>query len=588
MSHEFPPLAALPPLTLHQSVEQLDASKIVNSWLSSFTSRFDKGQATDILDHFLEKESWWRDFVSFSWDIACHNGAETICEYLSSSTTGFAEPKADQLGALQPQLADMGGLRFIQSGFTFKNNFGTGRGVLRLANVGPNRWKAWTVFTVLERLNETENLPSNNQPDGALQVLVVGAGQSGLAIAAHLKELGLNYLVVDKASRPGESWLARYETIKLHTPIWTDHYPFMRYPADWPHYLDQKRIAEWMKHYGQAMGLNIKHDTLASNIKYNELGQRYTVDLEGKNGDIVTINPRHVVLATGLLSDISIRPTFSGEDSFKGQIYHTREHKSAVLTPDVRNKKITIIGSGTSAHDVAEDFVNHGARTVTMVQRGSIYVASLNSLENFQVPLWKTPGISLEDADLLGNSLPTAVVRTLSIGASQMMAENDKVLLDGLEKAGMAVKRGDQGDSLVDHQLILAGHFYLEQGASQMIIDGRIQVRRCEEGVQGYYPDGVTLSDGAKIESDIVILATGFERNVKVVERIMGNNVMEKVGEVCDLDDSQERIGVWRPTGMPGFWYMTGSFMWSRQFSSLLALQIAAIERGLNSYAEEK
>lgn len=35
---------------------------------------------------------------------------------------------------------------------------------------------------------------------------------------------------------------------------------------------------------------------------------------------------------------------------------------------------------------------------------------------------------------------------------------------------------------------------------------------------------------------------------------------------------------------MPGFWFMTGSFMWARQFAPVLALQIAAIERGLNSY----
>lgn len=369
-------------------------------------------------------------------------------------------------------------------------------------------------------------------------------GQSGLAIAAHLKELGLKYLVVDKASHPGDSWLSRYETIKLHTPIWTDHYPFMKYPTNWPQYLDQKHIAKWMEHYEHAMGLNIKRDTLAINIKYNEQEQRYTVDLQGKNGDTVKINPRHVVLATGLLSDIPIRPTFAGEDSFKGQIYHTREHKSAALTPDVRNKKITIIGSGTSAHDVAQDFVSHGAETVTMVQRGSLYVTSLNSLENIQLPLWKTPGVSTEDADLLGNSMPTAVIRTLSIGASQMMTANDKVLLDGLQKAGMAVKKGDQGDSLVDYQLILGGHFYIDQGASQMIIDGQIQVRRCEQGVQEYYPDGVVLGDGTKVESDLVILATGFERNIKVIERIMGKNVMGRVGEVSSLDDSQERIGV--------------------------------------------
>ncbi|KAL4866473.1 hypothetical protein BDV12DRAFT_172855 [Aspergillus spectabilis] len=599
MSDEFPPLAALPQLTLHPSVSQehLYAAKIVNDWISSFTESLTTGRLGDILGHFLEKESWWRDFVSLSWDIACHNGAEAICNYLSRSTTGFAEPKADQLGALQPHLADMGGLRFIQSGFGFKTNFGVGRGVLRLANVGPEQWKAWTVFSVLERLNEQEELelqrakeadiqsntlPSSIQTDGSLHVLVVGAGHSGLAIAAHLQNLGLKYLVVDKASQPGDSWRARYKTIKTHTPTYTDHYPFLKYPGNWPRYLDQEHIVKWMEHYGDIMGLNIRHGTLASKIEYNELTQRYSVELQSKDGK-QAINPKHVVLATGLFSDISLQPTFPGENLFKGQIYHTSAHKSAALVPDVRSKKVTIIGSGTSAHDVAQDFASHGAETVTMVQRHPIYVTSLNSMEKIQLKLWNTPGLSTEDADLLGNSLPTAVVRTLSVGASQMMSATDKVMLDGLEKAGLAVKRGNEGDSLVDHQLIKAGHFYVDQGACQMIIDGQIQVRKCERGVQEYYPDGIILADGTKVQSDIVILATGFERSIKIIERLMGKDVMDKVGEVGGLDESQERIGVWRPTGMPGFWFMTGSFMWSRQFAPILALQIAAIERGLNS-----
>lgn len=373
--------------------------------------------------------------------------------------------------------------------------------------------------------------------------LTILPGHSGLAIAAHMKELGLKYLVVDKASRPGDAWRARYKTVKLHTPIYSDHYPFMKYPTNWPLYLDQEHILKWMEHYEDIMGLNVKHDTLANKIQYNEKAQRYSVELQSKDG-VETINPKHVVLATGLLSDIPIRPTFPGEDSFNGQIYHTLEHKSAALVPDVRSKKITIIGAGTSAHDVAQDFVNNGAKTVTMVQRGSMYVASLNSQEDIPLRLWKTPGLSTEDADLLGNSFPTAVVRTLSVGASQMMSAYDKVMLDGLEDAGMALKRGTEGDSLVDHQLIKAGHFYIDQGACQMIIDGQIQVRRCAQGAQEYYQGGIILGDGTKVESDIVILATGFERSIKTIERLMGKDFMDKVRDICDLDDSQERIGV--------------------------------------------
>ncbi|KAJ5223237.1 hypothetical protein N7468_007779 [Penicillium chermesinum] len=544
MLDEYPPLAALPQLALHSAAEpgQLNAADIVDKWLSSLTESLRKACASDIHRHFLEKESWWRDFISLSWDIACHNGADAIGKYLGTSTTGFQELHARLPGALQPQVVDMGGLLFIQSGFTFKTNFGAGRGILRLANVGPDEWKAWTVFTVLEGFHESEGMksPSAIQEDDHLQVLVVG--QAGLAIAAHLQELGIKYLVVDKTSRPGESWRARYESIRSHTPIYSDHFPFLKFPSNWPRYLDQPHIVRWIEHYGDKMRLNIQHGTIAKRIEYSDSTQRYSVDLQNDQGT-KTIQPKHVVLATGLFSDTAVRPDFPDEDSFKGEIYHTSAHRSAALVPGIQSKKITIIGSGTSAHDIAKDFAHHGAKTVTMVQRNPIYVASLDSLETFQLALWNTPGVSTEDADLLGNSFPTPLVRTLGVGASQMMSANDKALLDGLENAGLAVKRGN-GDSLVDYQLIKGGHFYIDQGASQMIIDGRIQIRRCEQGVQGYCPEGVILRDGTRIQSDIVVLATGFERGSKVIERLMGKSVMDKIGDVFGLDESQERIGV--------------------------------------------
>ncbi|KAJ5611490.1 hypothetical protein N7528_008595 [Penicillium herquei] len=584
MSDEFPPYAAIPALTLHPSVnpEQLDAAKVVTSWLSSFTESLTKGQVDDISDHFLEKESWFRDFISFSWDIACPNGAEAISKYLSTSKTGFRHPKADQPGAMMPQLANFGPMQFVQSGFSFETDVGLGRGVLRLASVGPDQWKAWTIFTTLEHLKEQETETQSNSSLDSLQILIVGAGHSGLYLAAHLKELGLKYLIVDKASQVGDAWRTRYNTIKLHTPTETGHYPFLKYPSDAARYLDKEDILKWMEHYQETLGLNVRYDTLAKNIEYNESKQQWSVELQS-NGSVEKINPKHVVLATGPFADIPICPDFPGEDLFKGQIYHTLAHKSAAAIPDLQNKKVTLIGAGTSAHDVAQDFVNHGVGAVTMVQRASMFVTSLDSMEKFQTSLWNTPGVSTEDADLLGNSFPTAVVRTLGMGMTQMITDNDKAMLDGLEKAGLAVKRNG-GENLLDYLLVKGGHFYFDQGAAQMIIDGQIKVQRCEQGVQGFDAKGVILGDGTKIESDIVILATGVYGGDKIVEQIVTKEVLDKIGEIASLDDSQERKGVWRPTGMPGFWFMTGNFVWSRQFAPVLALQIAAVERGLRGY----
>ncbi|CEL04210.1 hypothetical protein ASPCAL05341 [Aspergillus calidoustus] len=606
MPDEFPPLAPLPSLTLHPSTDPdaIDAPQIVNTWLTALTTSLANNQplATTLL--FLPEHSWWRDLATFSWNIACHNSAEAISKYLWQSDAGFTDAVADLPGALAPHLEDLGGMRFIQAGFRFRTRVGSGRGVVRLANVGKGLWRGWTVYTVLERLDGQDEAEarrgedvgiqpappggeasSSIQKNEDVQVLVIGAGHSGLALAAHLQNLGLDYLVVDKGSRVGDSWRARYKSIRLHTPAYTDHYAFLKFPTNWPRYPDQKHIADWMEHYAAIMELNIQLDTEASKIGYDEATGKYVFELKGKDGSARSITAKHAVLASGLFSEgIPVRPTFADEDSFGGQIYHSTVHKSARLIPNVQSKKVTIIGAGTSAHDIAQDFVNHGAKSVTLVQRGEIYVASLAALEEVSLKVWDTPGVSTEDADLLGNSFPWPVVRTLSVGASQMMGAIDKELLDALEKAGVALKRGVRGDSIVDHMFVKGGHFYLDQGACQMIIDGRIQVRRCEGGVQGYYPAGIILADGTQVESDLVILATGIERGGKLVEQIMGKEVVDKVGELFGLDEAQERIGTWRPTGVPGFWFTAGSFAFSRQYAPTLALQIAGAEWGLSSH----
>ncbi|CAP79351.1 Pc17g00640 [Penicillium rubens Wisconsin 54-1255] len=586
MSDEFPPLAPLPQLTLHPSTDpsQIDAPKMVNAWLTTLTTALTANQPIILTTHFLPDHSWWRDLATFTWDIACHNGSEAISKYLRSSTSGFTEAVADLPGALAPHLEDMGGMKFIQSGFRFKTRVGKGRGVVRLANVGPEEWRAWTVYTVLERLDGQDEVEARREKEQSTL-----SSSSGAVLASTRGEGDVQVLVigVDKTSRVGDSWRNRYETIKLHTPSYTDHYAFLKFPTNWPRYPNQDQIANWMEHYAAIMELKIQHDTEAKKIAYDESTKKYLFELKGKDGITWTITAKHAVLASGLFNDnIPVRPTFAGEDSFKGEIYHTTAHKSARFVPELQGKKVTIIGAGTSAHDIAQDFVKHGAKSVTLVQRGEIYVASLGALEEVSLKVWNTPGVSTEDADLLGSSFPWPVVRTLSVGASQMMAAIDKDMLDGLEKAGVALKRGDKGDSLVDHQFIKGGHSYLDQGACQMIIDGRIKVRRCEKGVQGYYPEGIILADGTKVESDLVILATGIERGEKVVEQIMGKDVVDKVGGLFGLDEAQERIGTWRPTGVAGFWFTAGSFAFSRQYAPTLALQIAAAEWGLSDKRE--
>ena len=152
-------------------------------------------------------------------------------------------------------------------------------------------------------------------------------------------------------------------------------------------------------------------------------------------------HPHHLVLATGIFAQKPIMPEIPGQNVFTGQAYHAMHHKAARRVPSLPDKNVVILGSGTSAHDIAQDFVNSGAKSVSIVQRHAIFSVSTKAIEDTYFSLWAQPGVSTEEADIIANSFPTAVVRTLNIGQTAQMEEHDKELMAGMEKAGFLLKK---------------------------------------------------------------------------------------------------------------------------------------------------
>jgi hypothetical protein len=187
------PLASIPALSLHDGLkpEQVDAGNIVDQWLSRLESCFQAKSFDDISSLFIE-DCWWRDIVGLDWDFSTKHGQESIGTYLSTSTYHMSNLEQVKSGGLQPSLLDMDGMVWVHGGFTFKHPHGEGQGLVRLANVGPNDWKAWTVFTQLLELDFHKELKTlcgvgsiTTNADGVngstgreeLQVLIIGAGK---------------------------------------------------------------------------------------------------------------------------------------------------------------------------------------------------------------------------------------------------------------------------------------------------------------------------------------------------------------------------------------------------------------------------
>ncbi|KAJ3578909.1 hypothetical protein NPX13_g1654 [Xylaria arbuscula] len=582
-------LPTIPTLVLHDGVtrEQVDVEGVCRQWLKALETCFLCKSFENISPMFVDN-CWWRDIVGLSWDFTSRHGYQAITIFLQNTPNPITEVQLIQEGGLKPLLLDIGGMIWIHAAFSFKHQHGEGKGIARLVHVKGSEWKAWLVSTQLENLHSTAQcLPNAHSEslgtrDGDPQVLIVGAGQSGLALGARLKSMGIRTLIVDKNERIGGAWTHRYQSVKLNTPKYTDHFPFMRLPEDSPSYLSGEQMVTFMETYGQTMGLDIKLGTEVTKAEYDRERQRYHIEAQQKGGEKCVFSAKHVVLATGVFSEEPIIPEISSADMFKGVVYHSGQHKSASQVPDLGNKRVVVVGCGSTGHDIAADFVSARAKEVTIFQRSPIFVVTDNAIENILLPIWNMEGVTTEEADVLGNSLPLKLIRTVSIDLTRLMCAHDQATIDGLKKAGMALRTGEDGYGLADYQLIYGGRFYIDRGASQMIIDGRIKVRRCEGGISAFHPNGMILADGTKLDADVVVYATGYKAAGVTVQRLLGPEIAKTVGSIGSLDAENERVGWWRPTGVPGFWYMTGSFLWCRQFSVPLALQIAAIERGLN------
>jgi putative flavoprotein involved in K+ transport len=87
-------------------------------------------------------------------------------------------------------------------------------------------------------------------------VLVIGAAQAGLSIAARLNQLGVDTLVVEKWPRIGDSWRKRYHSLALHNSIHLNHLPYMEFPPTWPTYIPKDMLGNWFEFYADAMEIN--------------------------------------------------------------------------------------------------------------------------------------------------------------------------------------------------------------------------------------------------------------------------------------------------------------------------------------------
>jgi putative flavoprotein involved in K+ transport len=381
-------------------------------------------------------------------------------------------------------------------------------------------------------------------------------------------------LTIESLPRVGDVWRNRYHTLQLHNEVYSIDFPYMRYPESWPVFLPKDMYADWIEFYARAMELPVWTSTRFEGAERDEAQGRWVARLRMADGTERIVRPRHVVMASGGVSGRKSYPKLPGLDSFAGTVAH-----SADVRPNesFSGKKAIVVGTSTSGHDIARELTERGCQ-VTMVQRSPTVVVNIDPA-NLIYNTYKE-GRSIDEIDVvtIANNFD-ATLQSYRLFTDKV-EEMDRELIEGLHKIGFRTDRGYLGGGYFANYLHRGGGYYLNVGASELLLNGRIRLIQ-HTGIEGYEARGARLKDGSLLEADVVVLATGYMNQEADIHDYFGPEVATRVGKVWGWDEGGELRRAWRPTGQHGLWLQLGGVPQSRTYSRFLAIQIVAELRGI-------
>ncbi|KAL5711802.1 indole-3-pyruvate monooxygenase [Ranunculus cassubicifolius] len=319
--------------------------------------------------------------------------------------------------------------------------------------------------------------------------VIVGAGPSGLAVGACLKEQGVPFVVLERADCIASLWQKRtYDRLKLHLPKQFCQLPKMPFPEEYPEYPTKRQFITYLETYAKHFDINPRFNECVQSAKYDEtcgLWRVKTVAVTGTTRTEVEYIGRWLVVATGENAE-SVLPEIEGLSDFKGSVTHACEYKSG---EDYTGKQVLVVGCGNSGMEVSLDLCNHNAHP-SMVVRSSVHVLPREFLGRS----------TFEIAVKLMKWLPLWLVDKLML----LMAW---LVLGSLNNYG--IKRPEMGPLQLKN---MAGKTpVLDIGALEKIKSGDIKVIPAIKRVSKL---SVELVNGDELDIDAIVLATGYRSNV--------------------------------------------------------------------------
>lgn len=340
-------------------------------------------------------------------------------------------------------------------------------------------------------------------------VLIVGAGISGIGAACHLQKNcpGKTYLIVEARAAPGGTWdLFRYPGIRSDSDMYTLGYAFKpwthpRAIADAPQILDY--LKETVAEHQLEPHMRYGHKVVSA--KWSTARARWEVEIEQQaTGDSILLSCDFLHMCSGYYNyDHGYTPEFEGTECFNGPIIHPQHWPEDL---DYQGKRVVVIGSGATAVTLVPALAKTAAH-VTMLQRSPTYVVSRPAEDRFANKL----------REFLPGKLAYFIIRWRNILFQRVIYERCRKYPRQAQARIIAMVRDELGPQY-DVDTHFTPTYYPWDQRLCLVPDGDM-FKAIREGrasvvtdhIDCFTGNGLRLKSGKELQADIIVTATGLE-----------------------------------------------------------------------------
>lgn len=341
-----------------------------------------------------------------------------------------------------------------------------------------------------------------------IDILIVGAGISGIGLAAHLSKNcpQRQFDIIERRESFGGTWdLFKYPGIRSDSDMSTFGFNFK--PWQKANVLAEGAsikgyLSEVVDEYNLKNKIHFKHRVLSAN--YDSSLSKWVVQIEDGNQKQHTWMANFVLGCTGYYNyDHGFQPNFPNQAAFKGQLIHPQHWPENF---DYKDKKVVIIGSGATAITLVPAMAKGGAAHVTMLQRSPTYIASIPSVDFVYDKMRKVLPEDL--AYKLTRARNIAMQRGIYALAQKQPKLLRRLLLKSIEmqlKGKVDMKHFTPSYNPWDQRLCVVP----DGDLFKVLRSGKASVET--DQIEKFTENGIQLKSGQHLDADIIVSATGLE-----------------------------------------------------------------------------